>query len=120
MGARTGRTLVGLAVAICGLAGVGAAADPASEFPFATPGPLRDAYMQAMIDGCFRNQRADPTNSTESDADLEKYCRCIAEAVAGHTTREDIEYRKKNHAVSPATADWVMQAARACAQDIIR
>jgi hypothetical protein len=119
MGAQIGRTLVGLVV-ICSLVGVGAPAYPVSEFPLATPGPLRDAFLLSTTEVCFRNQRAAPENTTESDADLKKFCRCVAEAVAGQTRREDIDYQKKNHTVSPAIAGRTTQAASTCAHDLFR
>jgi len=110
--------VVGLLVVICTLVGVVASAYPVGELPLATPGPERDAFMRSATESCFRKQRPAPANNALSDADVQKFCRCVAEAIARQTTREDIDYQEKNKTFSPVVASRITQAARTCAQDL--
>ncbi len=110
--------LAALMVAICTLVAVVAAAYPVGEFPLAAPGVERDEFMRNATDSCFRKQRPATATSVLSDADLQKFCRCVAEAMAGQTRREDIEYQQKNKTFSPAMASRITQAATTCAQDL--
>lgn len=112
--------VAGLVVVICTLVAVVASAYPVGEFPLATPGPERDAFMRSATESCFGKQRPAPANSALSDAQLQKFCRCVAEAIAGQTRREDIDYQEKNKTFSPAVASRITQAARTCAQDLLK
>jgi hypothetical protein len=110
--------VVALVAVICTLVAVVASAYPVGELPLATPGPERDAFMRSATESCFRKQRPPPSNNALSDADVQKFCRCVAEAIAGQTRREDIDYQEKNKTFSPAMASRITQAARTCAQDL--
>jgi hypothetical protein len=112
--------LVGVVVVICTLVAVVASAYPVGELPFASPGPERDAFIRNTTDSCFRKQRPAPANSALSDAQLQKFCRCAAGAIAAQTRREDVEYQQKNKTFSPALVDWMSQAGSACAHDLLK
>jgi hypothetical protein len=112
--------LVGLVVVICILVAVVASVYPVGELPFAAPGAQREEFMRNMTDVCFKKQRPDPANSALSDAQLQKFCGCIAATLAGQTRREDAEYQEKNKELSPAMTSRITQAGRTCAQGMLQ
>ena len=116
--------LVGAVVALTLAITIGvvvlAAAYPVKQFPFASAGADRDAFVRDGIAHCINRQRGLPQNQGASDDLIRNFCSCYTNAAADATTREDIEYQSRYGTMSDSEKEKLTTAYKKCAPNAQR